>query len=335
MAEEMVYWQGYISDLESKVRDGRPLETETDRQLVEETRWAWTKDLPKASTPAQGEDIGLGRISCPWCGRAGNDRYIRDLIHTMRGETYGLLRRVDRQCFCEFYRQLISNWNKMVPQNYRQFRLNKIAPHPSSRLSLQDQAVVIAALKEAPDRSYLFVGPAKTSKTVFSTALFSNALRDWAYATYETAYHVQSCWRISAFDFLKQAHEYVIQREQTYQDEEGNTKHRTAAVPLVTPEKVKAAAKAGLVPRLFLEEIDKLPKITEFRGSSMFELVNAISESGGQLVTTSNLSIPDLMAMYSSVDGEALIRRLICENSAGPGKVFDFFKAKIAPLELN
>jgi hypothetical protein len=309
----------YLRDPKNKMIG---LEPAVREQILSETEWTEI-ERPALLSDEQIEAVGSGKLKCPKCGGTKEYAVLR------RGETTGLITRWRIECNCRDFKRFFTRWNAMIPLAYRKFRLNSLQPSPRSNAALELQAYVIGQLKANPDRSCLFVGPPATGKTVYSTCLFERALKRWA-MTSEPGIP-ESCWYISAFDLLQQAHDYAIQRETISADTDDIHDVREAREPLVTVGKIRKAVKAGLKPRLYIEELDKIPTVTEFRGSIIFELIKEIDAQAGQIVITANKSADDLARMYAIRDGNALVRRFTKGNATGDGMTFDLFSV-CAPL---
>jgi len=286
--------------------------------LLAEKNWTLQEHLPPLPK-GQPEAIGLGHMVCPTC----NGR--KTVTLPVKGDTNGVMAMWEVDCYCEDFEPFFRRWNAMVPMAYRGFRLDSLSTSSASRVPAGVQSSLIADLKANPDQSYLIVGPPATSKTVYSTCLFEHALKNWIEQRRDTV-GPDACWFVSAFDLLQQAHDYAIQREMTYIDESGHVNRCPATEPLVTVSKIRRAVAAGLRPHLFVEELDKIPTVTEFRGSTIFELIKEVDAQCGQIVVTANKSFAELEQMYAIRDGGALMRRFTKGNSTGDGKTLDLFK---------
>jgi hypothetical protein len=300
-------------------------------KLLIETRFRMLDPEPGAESPEQGEAIGLRKIACPWCGwnpAAPNSGNGYTVLLAIEGIDTGVQILRSYPCRCKFYERLYSRWsgpNAMVPRAYRRFRLDGLIPSEKSILTLDDQADIIAEIQSYPAKNYLFIGPAKTGKTVFTTALFGWALMDWAKKTWNKPDAVDAVWRIVTADYLQQEHDYIRERERKVVEPDGTESYAKAKEPVVTRQKVKDAANAGLTPRLFLEEIDKIPDLTAFRSSNLFGLINEVYEQGGQLVVNSNKNVEALKKLFGPDNGEALLRRFTNDDDSRLGQTLDFF----------
>src|ERR1019366_3342424 len=175
-------------------------------QIALETEWVITGNAPLL-TPEQIEAVGAGKLACPKC----NGR--RYYLIPVKGKTTGFVTSLKHDCNCREIQRFFTRWNAMIPVAYRKFnRLEALQPSRDSKCQLTKQAEVLDALQAHPDRSCLFVGPPGYSKTVFSTALFSHALKQWA-REYKRGGSPDSCWFISAYDLVQQAQDYVTARE--------------------------------------------------------------------------------------------------------------------------
>jgi hypothetical protein len=320
---------GYIHHLRDPKSHPYKLDPDLREALISETNWTLVEEMP-ALAKGEAEAIGMGKQVCSRCGGK------RTVPLWAVGSTTGLRAPWKTPCNCRDFQRFFPKWNAMVPFAYRSFRLHNLAPTANSIVPMGIQQGIIDDLKTYPDRSCLFVGPPATSKTVYSTCLFEHALREWVFKQgVELGGLPEACWYVSAYDLLQQAHDYAIQRETTYTDEFGNNVRREAKEPLVTVGKIRKAVAAGLKPHLFIEELDKVPTVTEFRGSTIFELIKEMDAQGGQIVVTANKTAKELEQMYSVKDGAALVRRLTHKNATGDGMTFDLFNAGTSSLTVN
>ena len=324
--EDLVLDYPYIAYLAEKTATGEykneafAVSKEARDLIVAETEWVldskpirWSKETREA--------VGLGQKPCPLCADRGT------YTKRVKGTTTGITPLWTFPCDCRDFKRFFPRLVAATPVAYRDFRLSTLEPLPASqsKVPVEAQRGWLALMRASSDKSSLFVWPPKTSKTVYSSALFANALQEWVIQTRNMSCPPEACWFVSAYDLLKQAHEYIMQREKTYTDEAGNVKHCHAKEPVVTVDKIRAAVKAGLRPRLFIEELDKVPTVTEFRGSTIFELIKEVDAQAGQIVVTSNLPVDDLGHMYAIRDGGALLRRFSEDNATGDGLLYDFF----------
>jgi hypothetical protein len=79
-----------------------------------------------------------------------------------------------------------------------------------------------------------------------------------------------------------------------------------APKPRLSFDKIDKARRDGFVPRVFLEEIDKIKEGSEWNTNMIFTLVNAVDKHKGQLVIDTNLSKRQFMDRF----GEAIYRRV-------------------------
>jgi hypothetical protein len=182
-----------------------------------------------------------------------------------------------------------------VPPAYRRFTLRTLQLYPPSAVPLEKQAEIITVLKVNPDKGYAFFGPAGTGKTVWATALYSEML----YRQYMRP-HPRWNWfpvrRISTKAMLDQ-HSHWLKRR--------SNSENPALEPDITSEKITAATKAGQTYRLFLEDMNGSGESPE-RRAALFDVLNTLSEKGGQLVLTSSLTVAEFKREY----GENLFWRI-------------------------
>jgi len=210
----------------------------------------------------------------------------------------------------------LRNWWRIivnnVPLHDRHIFLEHLEPSDKSRLKIDRQQEVIEYLQANPAQSYAFFGPAGTSKTTFGVALYENAV--WESVVRFTGVHVP-IFRMSAKYLLD---EYVV-REMDRQ----NAPDPAVSRPLILriTKRMNGTVPDDQTPRLFLEEIDKV-KYTEFKTSSLFEVIDALYEANGQFVFNSNLTLEEFAKQfYRPSDAEALVRRI-----GEMGKVYNFYE---------
>ena len=92
----------------------------------------------------------------------------------------------------------------------------------------------------------------------------------------------------------------------------------------MTGEKIRmiASMTTWKKPRVFLEEVDKLPNMTPLKSEFMFSLMNAISETNSQIVMTSNAPPEQFGKLLGEYVGPPVLRR-IGENG---GRIWNFYK---------
>jgi DNA replication protein DnaC len=187
-----------------------------------------------------------------------------------------------------------------------------LQPSELSKLKSKKQEQVIKFLQANPTMSYAFFGPAGTSKTTFSVALYENVV--WDSVAQFTGVHIP-IFRLSAKSLMD---EFVVRE----------TDRQNAPEPTITRDLIKKISRRmdGTKPddqttRLFLEEIDKV-RYSEFKTASIFEVIDALYEHNGQFVFTSNLTVGDFSKQFfRPSDAEAVIRRI-----GEMGRVFDFYE---------
>jgi DNA replication protein DnaC len=187
--------------------------------------------------------------------------------------------------------------------------LETLTPSKKSRVPLDQQAEIVNKLRADPTKSYAFFGPAGTGKTTFGVALYEQALESNPKAC--LGIYTPHIWRASAKLLMEEFVAYATSKE---------VDGKTAKEPRVNRRIVTTAVKNGLVPRLFLEEIDKVT-YTEFKSNCMFELFDAIYENKGQLVFNSNLTPGEFVKQFGPINGPTIKRRI--EETM---KVYNFYE---------
>jgi len=312
------------------------LEPDVLEKLKVETSYRRLEAPPSVTSHAMILEIGSRKINCPFCDwETTEGNYRREIPLVYEGVTTGLRVVRNHICKCWAYERFVGRWSgkkSMVPVGYRQFRLGALEPSDRSILDPSMQARIIFELQENPFRSYLFSGPAGTGKTVWSTALFSKALYDWAIHTWDRDITTEAVWRVNVADYFQQEHDYMWQTQRVSTNM-GDERLEPAKEPVVNKRKIRAARKAGLVPRIFLEEIDKTPRLTPQRSSDLFGLINECYEQEGQIVVNTNKTSAQLIEHLGSDNGEAIVRRITRERDEHPGKYYDLYSLAKFSLE--
>jgi hypothetical protein len=202
-----------------KLRFKRPASkyTPVEMQLMAETRWLTKVGFPFISTD-KAEAIATGEENCPWCGHNIKEYgFQREAEIIVEGETTGLEARRIVLCRCTDFKRFYARWHQMIPEAYQGFTLQSLTPsRKQCRLAVGVQQKIIDGIKKHPDWSYLIIGRAGVSKSVYSTCLFWRALNIWMQETSGQYDAPDSCWYISANEYLTQCHDYSISRESTY-----------------------------------------------------------------------------------------------------------------------
>jgi hypothetical protein len=260
----------------------------------------WTQEEVITTIPKElVAKVAHGEMVCPVCQGKGRYRVTYTSPSTTRWYSE------EHCCLCAFYLGFIEDWSKRVPVKYRSVSLTSLKSSGQSTLSPGLQTEMIAELRTKPDASYAFFGPAGTSKTTYSIALFRDALFEDSRQHFSKGNwgHYPSCWRITAKQLLDEFH--ALSTHQDRYDDEGNF-IAGAKEPTVTRRRIDQAVQRGYRPRLFLEEIDKI-KGTEFRLNTLFEVIDGLYEQKGQLVVNTNMTTEE----FSSAFGAALERRIV------------------------
>jgi DNA replication protein DnaC len=249
----------------------------------------WTPEAMNSTVHAGGK--------CPVCDGT------KERTEICRGRVTNICFQQKTPCWCEEARFFDRLLGEKLPRILRNFTLKHIKPSPKSNLSHAIQEREIEFLKAHPDESFFFLGPPGTSKSVYAAALFRRALaRNHKYLWHGGK--VECCWRVDGNHLFESEVAYALA------DDKENFKRD------ITVEMIQTATREGLRPVLLLEEIEKR-RMTEYAALTLFRLVNAMDECEGQIILTSNLSLPDFRDMFLKsdidkvrVDGAALLRRL-------------------------
>ena len=196
---------------------------------------------------------------------------------------------------------------ELIPMKYRGITPSKLEANPKSHLPLAEQTKLYAEINAKPLEGWAFFAPAGFSKTTCSWAIFKHALLanlKRAVITGQEEYvRPGPTRRIRLFTPCYVWHVSVpewLERIQASWDDPMVEK------PALTAEKIEKDRRAGFVPRVFLEEIDKIKEGSEWATGKLFNLLNEIDKHKGQLVLDSNLSKQQFLARF----GEPFCRRV-------------------------
>ncbi len=74
----------------------------------------------------------------------------------------------------------------------------------------------------------------------------------------------------------------------------------------MTAEKILAAVRAGFIPCVFIDEIDKVKLDSEFQAKSSHDIINVAQANGGMVCASSNLGAQSLMKALGPQVGGSL-----------------------------
>ena len=194
-----------------------------------------------------------------------------------------------RRCSCSIEqekRQLLS----LVPVRYRDARLETLTPClDTSRCfappEIQERS--IALLKNRPDDSYCLLGGVGIGKSHYLAALYRHAVE-----TQGTA-----CYFVQASELVK-----------GFREIEFGSDHE----PYLCVPTIRRAIEQGLRPRIFIDELEKIPTFSQFswaKVSEFFDVLYRLSDRDSkalQLCVASNLDRTEFEEFW----GGAILRRL-------------------------
>ena len=194
-----------------------------------------------------------------------------------------------RRCSCSIEqekRQLLSK----IPARYRTARLEDLTPCQDQNrcfapVEIQEQ--VIAMLKNRPDDSYCFLAGVGFAKSHYLAALFRRAIEAQG----------RACYFVQATDLVR-----GFQRIEFGADYE----------PYLCVATIQRAVEEGLRPRIFVDELEKVPTYSQFVWAKVSEFFDALyrltdrDSKALQLCVASNLSRSEFEQFW----GAAILRRL-------------------------
>ena len=256
---------------------------------------AWRLAGPQAYADRshEGEDAWRRNRRCPACRGLGK----HDVVY--RGTKTNFYWRGTKRCVCRDWWHMRRMVERKLPRKLRWADLDVLRPSPASNLSIERQAEGIALLKDHRTESFFFLGAPGTSKSTFAAALFRSAL--WWDCCHGRGGHL---WRVDGNKMFEAEHEY------------STAKDKGAVGREITVDLIYGAARSGFRPVLLVEEIDKR-RMTEFAANILFRIANAMDETQGQFIITSNKTVKGFkdLFMRSEIEsvrdsGEAFLRRL-------------------------
>jgi hypothetical protein len=265
--------------------------------------------------------VGTGQMKCPLC------QGYQEIERLHRGRDTGIRTIMPIPCFCKAYKAYSTRWEDplIVPSDYRKLSLEKLhqVREFRDRFKTFKSKGTLDKLFGVTDVyrsfSYLLTGNGGTGKSTLMTALYQDALGAWAQQGYQQGNFTEAVWKTDALRLSKQFQAWSLR------DMEGRREDEPIDVPIVTPNKVKHAIKAGFQPCLFIEEIDKY-KHSEFQNREFFAVLEAIHANGGQIVATSNITDLQLKSSLGAQFGESIVRRIM---GLPRGILVDFDKGSI------
>lgn len=314
---------------------------ETLEIFRKEEHWEADPDAPEQQTvPIQDRKaVGLGEIPCPICIDHKNFVDVHEV-----GRDTGLRRTVVKSCPCAALKLYHSRWSdpRNIPTMYQDveyavffFKKNLVKRDQlRSRIfhgAFKDEVTLILnTIDQFQDAGFLFTGKGGCGKTTLSCAMYQRDLANWAEQIYDKNY-VESVWRVSAKTLADEFQAWALRFNTDEQEKRRNqTEGVTTRPPTVTKDKIERAVAAGLVPCLYLEEVDKF-KNSDFQLTQFHSIIDTIQTNGGRVIATSNLPLDELARRYNEQYAEACIRR-IC---GAPKGVHIEFTAKRAFIHIN
>lgn len=174
-----------------------------------------------------------------------------------------------------------------------------IRPSDLSKLPFEKQQGLIDLIRANYHQGFAFFGDPQTGKTTMSNLLFKAAIIERVIAEHERGSFITpaNVWRITARALCQQAQDRAMGRDRDDEVMGSPGELFAAQQRIVSKERIQRAVDAGLRPRLFIEEWDKVG-LTDFRRETLFDILDAIYSAKGQLVMTSNLKWDEFVATF-------------------------------------
>jgi DNA replication protein DnaC len=299
----------------------------SDRCELRRITEKWQSTTP-AHKPAEPEMLAaaLGVSQCPACQDKRTFGGISFGLDTGYREPNGYIR-----CWCNPYRIVQNECDRLVGDRYRTMDFRSSNPSKLCRLPIDLQQAnwdeVRAALetdkkakaevrnpKDFQPHNFFFAGSAGSGKTTLSSMIAREAI--WRDLNVEGT-GIEYCPKPIRWVWVVDAEELFIQ----FADwATSRTSEHPAPEPVVSVRKIEKASSLGCTPTIVLEELDK-GRLTEPRFTFLFNLMNAMAKSKGQLIITTNRKIDRFMALFTESEsetirtsGEPLMRRFLENN---------------------
>jgi hypothetical protein len=266
-------------------------------------------------TPEERAVVEAGG-DCPRCYPMGYRLF-------WKGKTTGITIEEQYLCPCLIIKETNHFWHNelVVPKKFWDVRLATLKPESKGYLSLTRQAEIIAKLQSNPFGNYLFCGDSTTGKTHYSMALQHHALEGWAVREYKRRLEGRpilevAVWRINTKKLLD---EYVRYERRTGDDDEASL------LPSLRQETIRYRAKEGEQVTLICDELDKFPP-SKFKLDVLFELLDAVSETGGQIIAISNIGLGKLRKLWGEYPEitDAILARVAAKERNGALVTFEW-----------
>ena len=235
-----------------------------------------------------------------------------------RGKITRIRVNIRRECPCRAEKSYARKWfdDKKVPKLFQQYTFDDLKETGSlSRFVkfTRHREIFFEKLRELflDGYSVLLVGPGGCGKTTIMMAFYESAVRNMA----NHGWYERNVWSFKANElatFFRAKATRIPGDETPFEN-------------LITPQALMFSAARGQMPTVLIDEIDKFNP-TDFQKTQLHELLNACWESKGQLIATSNLSLPDLQARLGPQYSEPVLRRIM---GSPKGLLVDFFRMEM------
>lgn len=194
-----------------------------------------------------------------------------------------------RRCSCSIEREKRQSLSR-IPVRYRTARLQDLTPCQDRNrcfapVEIQEQA--IAMLKNRPDDSYCFLAGVGFAKSHYLAALYRHAVESQGSA----CFFIQGSELVKGFQNIEFGSDWE---------------------PYLCVPTIHRAIEQGLHPRIFIDELEKVPTFSQFcwaKVSEFFDSLYRLTDSDSkalQVCVASNLS----RAEFEQFWGGAILRRL-------------------------
>jgi hypothetical protein len=275
--------------------------------------------------------IGRDETACPHCGYhlKQNSSATKLTWLRTRGRLSGFecLSRYD--CVCIFYRRFASlvygdpaKGVIGIPKTFLRSGLLAVPERHTDRATVLKEAHKI--VRENPTANFILLGPSGVGKSSAGYYLTLMAFIRQAWIMFEAGevYVTPSVFHTTLTRLLSD-----------HKDAEINK----GVKPSINEKAIYAAAAKDRTPFLFLEELDKMPKVTEHRSSVFTAIIDAMYANKGQMVLTSNLRPKAFRQFLDGITEEFVICRKSTESGGGKRKtyVLNFFATTPGDLVLD
>jgi DNA replication protein DnaC len=240
--------------------------------------------------------------------------------------------------FCQLCRSREVS-KQFLPQAYKAVHFEDLKPYASISVPVADQQKLIDQVtgkdkeRDLYQHSVLFSGPTRTGKTHLACALATRMIFNYIYDGFPQEYALP-IYRLNAAAWIRgmsiwdtRDFEARIKPEEPVPNVDSILKFTHKGYE--SPWEASKELQLKYPPVILLEEIDKISP-TPYKVNAFFNLLNAVFEGGGMIISTTNLREKELRQRFP----DEFFRRLVESSIDGQIRHRDLFKAVSAKKPL-